>query len=410
MTFDELQKIVEEKFGIIRLADIARELDVTPQVVSNWKARNQVPYKYIKVLRKRVNEIDQSNIEVPAAGDQGTTVTGYPPGAFQQDEQSFTENIIFLYQVLRDNIVIFLVSPVIFLGITLLNLKFFTEPVYTSTAKIMPISDIGGNSQLQGVAQQFGLSMGPEQVSSLSSAIMFPEILKSRRLARELLGLRFHTKKFGLERPLINIIKNTNNESKNWSEKSKKKVVRKLLKMISVSKNKKSPLITLEVNAFEAQFSADLAAAVIDNLEKIAIHFKLSRVKEKKLFIENRISEIDLDLRKAEENLKIFRERNRSINSSPALLLEQERLLLEAEVQKQMFITLKSQYEMVQIEEVEKGSMIQVLDPPEAPTSKTLPKPKRDILMGILLGVIFGGCLTFLKEWYKNNKGNFIFS
>ena len=45
MTFTEIQKIFEDKFGTNRLADLARELGVTPQVVSNWKSRNQVPYK-----------------------------------------------------------------------------------------------------------------------------------------------------------------------------------------------------------------------------------------------------------------------------------------------------------------------------------------------------------------------------
>ena len=59
MTFDELQKILEEKFQIVRLADIARELSVTPQVVSNWKARNQIPYKYVKTLRKKIEEIEE---------------------------------------------------------------------------------------------------------------------------------------------------------------------------------------------------------------------------------------------------------------------------------------------------------------------------------------------------------------
>ena len=40
MTFIELQKICEKNLGIEKLADIARELNVTPQVVSNWKARS----------------------------------------------------------------------------------------------------------------------------------------------------------------------------------------------------------------------------------------------------------------------------------------------------------------------------------------------------------------------------------
>ena len=63
MTFDDLNKIMEEAFGSMKLSDIARELNVTPQVVSNWKARNQVPYKYVKILRKNIEEQRNNNKE-----------------------------------------------------------------------------------------------------------------------------------------------------------------------------------------------------------------------------------------------------------------------------------------------------------------------------------------------------------
>ena len=56
MTYKELRKIVEKEFGASRPADIAREFAVTPQVVSNWKARNQVPYKYVKILRTKISD------------------------------------------------------------------------------------------------------------------------------------------------------------------------------------------------------------------------------------------------------------------------------------------------------------------------------------------------------------------
>ena len=53
MTFKELQLIMEQRLGVVKLADIARELSVTPQVVSNWKSRNQVPYKYVKLMKQK---------------------------------------------------------------------------------------------------------------------------------------------------------------------------------------------------------------------------------------------------------------------------------------------------------------------------------------------------------------------
>ena len=62
MTFKELQSVLEDRFGTNRLADIAKEFDVTPQVVSNWKARNQVPYKYVVILRNKMQHNKKLNV------------------------------------------------------------------------------------------------------------------------------------------------------------------------------------------------------------------------------------------------------------------------------------------------------------------------------------------------------------
>ena len=62
MTFDELNDYMEEAYGSLKLSDIARELGVTPQVVSNWKTRNQVPYKYIVSLRTKIQKQKELNV------------------------------------------------------------------------------------------------------------------------------------------------------------------------------------------------------------------------------------------------------------------------------------------------------------------------------------------------------------
>ena len=54
MTFEKLSSIMYEELGTDKLSDIATEFDVSPQVVSNWKSRNQVPYKYVKLFRERI--------------------------------------------------------------------------------------------------------------------------------------------------------------------------------------------------------------------------------------------------------------------------------------------------------------------------------------------------------------------
>ena len=56
MKFTELRKIMDEIFGTSLLSDIAKEFEVTPQVVSNWKSRDQVPYKYVRIIRDKIKE------------------------------------------------------------------------------------------------------------------------------------------------------------------------------------------------------------------------------------------------------------------------------------------------------------------------------------------------------------------
>ena len=56
MKFSRLQKKFKEKLDVDHLADIARELNVSPQAVSNWKARDRVPYKYVIKFREIINK------------------------------------------------------------------------------------------------------------------------------------------------------------------------------------------------------------------------------------------------------------------------------------------------------------------------------------------------------------------
>ena len=88
-----------------------------------------------------------------------------------------------------------------------------------------------------------------------------------------------------------------------------------------------------------------MAIALINELDIHQKGFNLRQAAKKRIFIEERIRSVKLDLEKSEERLKAWRQRNRNIGDSPALLLEQERLMREAEVQKQLFITLKQEFE-----------------------------------------------------------------
>ena len=58
MTFEDFQKICENELDTVRLADIARELDVTPQVINNWKTKNQIKDEEIKGIKVRFQNVE----------------------------------------------------------------------------------------------------------------------------------------------------------------------------------------------------------------------------------------------------------------------------------------------------------------------------------------------------------------
>jgi len=177
-----------------------------------------------------------------------------------------------------------------------------------------------------------------------------------------------------------------------------------LSQIISIEGQKRSPLLVLKVDSFEPKFSYDLANLVLIKLDSLLQSWRLSDVIEKKKFIINRIETTSAELEKAEESLKVFREKNRSIASSPTLMLEQTRLLRDLEVITQVYTTLKSQFEMAQISQYDNSKIMNILDYPEPINIKISPKPVRMFIIYMILGISSSILMVIIKEWYKKNR------
>ena len=180
--------------------------------------------------------------------------------------------------------------------------------------------------------------------------------------------------------------------------------VEDLLEMITVQKDRFSPIVTLYVNAFEPKYAQDLASAVIEESGRILRTLKTKQIREKRLFIESRISEVKTSLRKAENAVEEFRHTNRNIKQSAALSIEENRLTREVELQNSLYLTLKSQYEQAKIEEVEEATMIQVIDGPLRPLKMTSPKPIVTIGLSIFFGLSLSLFIIYGREYIIINE------
>ncbi|MBL52005.1 MAG: hypothetical protein CMG57_08625 [Candidatus Marinimicrobia bacterium] len=302
-------------------------------------------------------------------------------------DHSFVEIIL----ILASQIKIIIIVPTILCIITIIYSLFIANHVYTSTSKIMSSSSSGGISQAAGLAAQFGISL-PISSGEAETNWVYPEIIKSRTIGRKILKRNFNTREFGAQKSLTQILTYGNEEPQFSLDTLETMALELLNKKIQVSENIKTGIYTLITNASEPVLSAEINMAILEELDSHQREYNKNRTSKTRQFIEERIVGTEKELNSAEENLRKFMDRNRRIENSPTLLLEQQRLNREVTVLTGVFTTLKQQLETTKIEEVKESEYVIILDKPEVPLLRSKPQRTKMVIMsgvfGILLGII----------------------
>ena len=324
---------------------------------------------------------------------------------FQNKEPGYIEaesgpSILDVLLILAHQIKIIILTPLIFCMIMITHVTFIAKPTYTSISKMMSSNSGGSISPVQGLAAQFGLSMS----NASETKWVYPEIIRSRTLAKAMLKRKFDTNKFGRQKSLLQILTYGNNKPTSVDGTLEIKGVNSFLKSVHVSEDLKTGIITLKINSFEQVLSYELNRSLLQELDAHQNKYNKAKTSEAKLFIQERIRDVETELKTAEENLKVFMDRNRRIENSPALLLQQQRHGREVEVLTGVFTTLKQQLETTKIEEVKKSDYVIILDEPEIPIMRSSPMKKRAVLFSGLFGIGFGLLFAFLMEKVKNLK------
>ena len=320
-----------------------------------------------------------------------------PSYYFEEDTISLTDIMLTLARQLK----IIIITPTILCTLTVIYVLFFVKPVYTSTSKIMSSSSGGGVSQAAGLAAQFGIAIPTGQSEP---KWVYPEIIKSRTLTRTVLKHKFDTNEFGPQKSLLQILTYGNDEPEFNLDTLEIMGVNNLLKMIEVSEDIKTAILTLNINASEPILAAEINKVLIEELDAHQRKYNKAKTSDTKQFIEERIVDIEKELNEAEEALRDFTTHNRRIDNSPLLQLEQQRFAREVTVLIGVFTTLKQQLETTKIEEVKESDYVVVLDPPEVPLQRSKPNKKLMVILSGILGIGLGMVLAFMREFAANSE------
>jgi len=399
MNFSELETLMSSR-GVTTLVGIARTLNTTPQAVSNWKARDQVPHHITAKLSQLPPTGNPQTPDGPPI--PSSPITHYAsPSIYEEDSISLSDILLTMAEQLK---VIFL-TIFISVFLTFTYVQFIQQPLYVSWATVLlPENKLGSLGGLAGLASQFGVNVPMESTADLSSPSLYPELLRSRTFAEKILDKDFYLEEYGKEMPLLSILTHGDKPPKYGKDTLITQAVKLLNEeYLSFDQDPKSPFSVIKVTAQEPRFAKELADVVLVELESLNRYFKSENVSEKNTFIENRIASVEGELEESEQALKDFNERNRQI-SSPSLQLELERLERDVEVQKGVYLTLKQQLELVKIEEVQKASIVQVLDRPTVAFDSSNKNLILSLLLSIILGAGAGIFIGFFRSYLDNSE------
>ena len=391
MNFEEFKTIFENEFQIIKMADIARELDVTPQVVYSWKTRNQVPYAYVKMLKEKIG---QQNHEINERIFINSSFFETIIKTINK-HSSLISHILLRFKfsaflTLCSCVIVYLLGSYIF------------EHKYIAQLKYVPNSnDNNSTSSLFTMAQKLGLpnASNDSPAYDLLSWTMIPVYLQSKMISEKIIEKKFYSNRYKKKVKLLNILLSSPDTSTQFTEAERRYGLKKLQNSIVHNSKRNGVIKTIEVSSSEPQLSVEILNQYI--IELLDIYTEMFREKNinKKEFLNGRLIETQKELTSAENALKVFQEKNREIFKSPELLTQQNRLLRNVTVLTEVYIQLRSEFEMLLVNEKANMNVFKIIDSADIPLSRVSPNNTKNVIFTFFFAMLFIN-LIFLLEFF----------
>jgi uncharacterized protein involved in exopolysaccharide biosynthesis len=261
----------------------------------------------------------------------------------------------------------------------------FLLPIrFSATAMFYPETRASSTlpANLAGIASQFGLTVSAQ---SQQGTDFYVQILSSRQLLTRLLQTRFLAgagPNDSLE--LLAQLKVRGRSPAELLENG----VALMRKRLNVSIERRTGVASVTVDMPRPDLAAAVANEILHLLDDYNLETRQSEARERRQFVEGRVTSVTAALTSVEDSLRRFYDANREWQSAPRLRFEEGRLNRRVQVQQAVLISLMQDLESAKIAEVNDAPVITVVDPAVPPTRKSSPQRKL-LVLGVWL-------LTFL--------------
>lgn len=275
-------------------------------------------------------------------------------------------------------------------GVVALATTFLMPSQWTAKTSFLPVSNSAGaiSSALGSLAGDLGIALPGG--STTDGPEFYLALLKSRPILDEVLDTRFQAGDDSLT--LLEIL-----DAGGSTEAQRREQARDdLLDRLGASSDRTTRIVSVAVRAPDA----DLAAAVANRFVQLANRYnqenRAFQARETRRFVQSRLEQSAQDLRAAEEEQRAFRTRNRRFET-PELQLEDERLGRQVEIQRQLYLSLRTQFENSRIQEVNDTPVLSVIEEAVPPVQRSSPRRGRTTALALVLGGVLGAGLALTQ-------------
>ncbi|MBQ5613889.1 MAG: lipopolysaccharide biosynthesis protein [Tidjanibacter sp.] len=171
----------------------------------------------------------------------------------------------------------------------------------------------------------------------------------------------------------------------------------------------KNGYLSLSANMPEPLAAAELAQAMLDNLESYVTRYKIEKVQEDLNFIEERYNEVKAEMEDIQSRRAAFMDANYNITTAAARV-QQERLNTEYTITSTVYTDLAAQLEQARINVKETTPVLTVIKPVTVPVKKSKPARAKILVIFTFLGGVIGVgavlAIPFVAEVVGSEKMN----
>ncbi|MFH0792726.1 MAG: GNVR domain-containing protein [bacterium] len=267
-------------------------------------------------------------------------------------------------------------------------------PQYQATTKFVANKEASQRSltEIVGLSSGQDPSLFNREVNEYYTQL-YAELLRSQLFMDKLLAHEFTVE----NKQSVKLIDLIHAKGSSEAERYEDALKRLRYKVLDIIPSNQTGIITLSAETRDRAVSADICNFLVEELQSFERARKTADLSAMRVKAEQRTGEQEKDLDAAEDKVRDFQEKNRRIVTPEA---EQQLKVLErdAELKKELFITLKTESEKLKLAEDASAQVITVIEKAIPPYKKSRPVARINVAVAGLFSLVMAFIIAFFRN------------